>query len=124
MGSSPTPTTLRKTIMSFNGVKATDPIIPFGSVEICCCEVCLQETFRTCCVEHPEWLTPKSNKIAAKHIEDIGRYINENTPMVPCLVVESYDELSAPLKQTICQKHLQQIVEKMNVKNWVFDSKL
>lgn len=111
--------------ISFNEAKATDPIFPFGFIEICQCDICLQETFQTCCVNHPEWLTQKTKKVSAKHIEDVGKYVNDNTPMVPCLVVESYDdEWSDPTKDAICQKHLQQIVERMDAKNWVFDSKL
>ncbi len=103
----------------FSEAKATDPIISFGSVELCRCDMCLQETFRKCCVEHPEWLTPKSKKVATKHLKNVTTYIVKNTPLMLCLVTEYWDgdKCFDFVKTGVCQKHLQQILEQMNDKN-------
>ena len=97
--------------------KAEEPVLPLGEILTTTCCICLQEAFRQCFTEHPEWFTPKTHRVAGPYRDHVATYVYNKAEARTCLVVTtsiSYDDSGDDSRQSgICLKHLKEVVERM-----------
>lgn len=74
--------------MAWGDVKHTDPVDHPFEIKEERCNLCLQEEFRKCAKEHPDWFTPKTKVVRADKRERMRDYLEEKVPQQPCMVFE------------------------------------
>lgn len=98
--------------MAWGDVKHTDPIEHPVEIRNERCNLCLQECFRKCVQEHPDWFTPKTKVTRADKRDKVREYLKDNAKRQSCMVFEyteyiGYDgDTEETFMRAICAGHL------------------
>ena len=67
--------------------KATDKMIHPFEAKKGQCQICLQNAFRKCCEEHPEWFTLKTKAVRSNKQVEVEKYLRA-VPETDCIVID------------------------------------
>ncbi len=75
------------------------------------CDYCREEVTDRCRKEHPEWFTLKKKEIKSRHLLDVRKYVDQNTPTKRCMATYN-SEIDGP-DEAFCATHLRIIAEEI-----------